>query len=143
MNLLNVDVPKSEPQILLKVRFASVDRSRARQMGINLFNLGLGNAVGGSATGQFSPPSISSGSSAASGSAPRRGGDGDIYQELNLLAFFPGLGVGAISALETKGVVQVLAEPNLMATNGKEASFLAGGEFPYPVVRAHRAVRPR
>ena len=40
-----------------------------------------------------------------------------------------------ISALETKGVVQVLAEPNVMATNGKEASFLAGGEFPYPVVQ--------
>lgn len=39
-----------------------------------------------------------------------------------------------IHALETKGVVQVLAEPNVMATNGKEASFLAGGQFPYPVV---------
>ena len=46
VNLLDVDVPKSDPQILLKVRFASVDRNRARQLGINLFNLGLGNAVG-------------------------------------------------------------------------------------------------
>ncbi len=55
-----------------------------------------------------------------------------------MLAFFPGLGVGAdISTLETKGIVQVLAEPNVMATNGKEASFLAGGEFPYPVVAGH------
>jgi pilus assembly protein CpaC len=43
--------------------------------------------------------------------------------------------VGAdITAMETKGVVQVLAEPNVIATNGKEASFLAGGEYPYPVV---------
>ena len=40
-----------------------------------------------------------------------------------------------IQALQTKGVVEVLAEPNLLAVNGKEASFLAGGEYPYPVVQ--------
>jgi pilus assembly protein CpaC len=56
--------------------------------------------------------------------------------ELNFLAFFPGLNGGAdIQALETKGVVEVLAEPNVMAANGKQASFLAGGEYPYPVVQ--------
>ncbi len=54
VNLLDVNVPKSDPQILMKVRFASVDRNKARQLGINLFNLGLGNAVGGVTTGQFS-----------------------------------------------------------------------------------------
>jgi pilus assembly protein CpaC len=137
VNLLDVDVPKSDPQILLKVRFASVDRSRARQLGINLFNLGLGNAVGGVTTTQFSPPSIAGGSS-VSGSEGVSGvaGNATFSNEFNLLAFFPGLGVGAdISALETKGVVQVLAEPNLMATDGKEASFLAGGEYPYPVAQ--------
>ena len=48
-----------KPQILLKVRFASVDRSKARSLGINLFNLGLGIRVGGISTGQFSPPFIS------------------------------------------------------------------------------------
>ncbi len=37
--------------------------------------------------------------------------------------------------LKTKGVVEILAEPNLLATNGKQASFLAGGQFPYPVVQ--------
>src|SRR6202043_533784 len=52
------------------------------------------------------------------------------------LAFFPGLNGGAdIKALETKGVVEVLAEPNLVAANGKQASFLAGGEYPFPVVQ--------
>jgi pilus assembly protein CpaC len=57
--------------------------------------------------------------------------------ELNLFAFFPGLNLGAtIEALETKGLVEVLAEPNVMAVNGKEASFLAGGEYPYPVAQA-------
>jgi pilus assembly protein CpaC len=137
VNLLDVTVPKADPQILIKVRFASVDRNRARQLGINLFNLGLGNAVGGVTTSQFSPPTITSGSGGSGGgSATGVGGTATFTNEFNLLAFFPGLGVGAdISALETKGVVQVLAEPNVMATNGKEASFLAGGEFPYPVVQ--------
>ncbi len=135
VNLLDVDVPKSDPQILLKVRFASVDRNKARQLGINLFNLGMGNAVGGVTTTQFAPPSIS-GSSSGSNSVSGGGGTATFSNEFNLLAFFPGLGVGAdISALENKGVVQVLAEPNLMATDGKEASFLAGGEYPYPVAQ--------
>lgn len=135
VNLLDVDTPKSDPQILLKVRFASVDRNRARQMGINLFNLGLGNAIGGVTTTQFSPPAISG---SASGSTGVGGVDGGALfsNEFNLLAYFPGLGVGAdISALESKGIVQVLAEPNLLATDGKEASFLAGGEYPYPVAQ--------
>ncbi len=137
VNLLDVAIPKSEPQILLKVRYMSVDRNRARQLGINLFDLGLGHAVGGVSTGQFSPPAISnSGTSSGQESVSVPGGGTATFtQELNLLAFFPGLGTGAtISAMETKGVLQTLAEPNLLTVNGKEASFLAGGEFPYPVV---------
>ena len=56
--------------------------------------------------------------------------------DLNLMAFFPGLNLGAtIQALEAKGVVETLAEPNVLAVNGKEASFLAGGEYPYPVAQ--------
>ncbi len=135
VNLLDVNVPKGDPQILLKVRFASVDRNRARQLGINLFNLGLGNAVGGVSTTQFAPPQISGTASGASGVGGVAGG-AVFSNEFNLLAYFPGLGVGAdISALESKGAVQVLAEPNRLATDGKEASFLAGGEFPYPVAQ--------
>jgi pilus assembly protein CpaC len=137
VNLLNVNVPPSEPQILLKVRYASVDRSKAISLGLNLFNLGLGNAVGGVTTGEFSPPVIggNTSSSSTSGGVTAARGNATFSNELNILAFFPGLGVGAdIQALEQKGVVQVLAEPNVMAYNGKEASFLAGGEFPYPVV---------
>ena len=136
VNLLDVNVPKSDPQILLKVRIASVDRNKERQLGINLFDLGLGNAIGGVNTDQFSPPIISnSGSSSGQGIAGASGATATLSQDLNLLAFFPGLGTGAtIEALETKGVVQVLAEPNLMAADGKEASFLSGGQYPYPVV---------
>jgi pilus assembly protein CpaC len=56
--------------------------------------------------------------------------------ELNFLAYFPGLNAGAdIQALETRGVVEVLAQPNVIAANGKQASFLAGGEYPYPVAQ--------
>lgn len=137
VNLLDVSVPASEPQILLKVRIASVDRNKALSLGINLFNLGLGNAVGGVTTGQFTPPSIAGGSSGGSSqeSISGTGSTATFTNELNILAFFPGLNTGAsISALETKGVVQLLAEPNVMAANGKQASFLAGGQFPYPVV---------
>ena len=134
VNLLNVNVPDSQPQILLKVRFASVDRSLEKQLGINLFNLGLGNAIGGISTGQYSPPTISSGSS-SSGSISSSIASAALSNGLNILAFFPGIKSGAtIQALQTEGLVEVLAEPNLLAADGKEASFLAGGEYPYPVV---------
>jgi pilus assembly protein CpaC len=124
VNLLDVNVPASEPQILLKVRFLSVDRSKETQLGINLFNNGLGNSLGSISTGQFTSPLTTS-----TGTV--------ISSDLNLMAFFPGLsGFGAtIEALETKIGAQVLAEPNLLAANGKQASFLAGGEYPYPVVQ--------
>jgi pilus assembly protein CpaC len=141
VNLLDVDVPPTEPQILLKVRFASVDRSLEKQLGINLFNLGAGNFIGGVSTGQFSPPTIS-GSTGASSSASfgNTSATAAFSNELNLLGFYPGLGIGAsLEAMQSRGLVQVLAEPNLMAANGKEASFLAGGEFPYPVVQGTSA----
>ena len=137
VNLLNVEVPASDPQILLKVRYASVDRSKALSLGINLFSLGLGNTLGAITTGEFTPPVITGGGggSSSSGGASGPGGTATFTNELNFLAFFPGLGAGAdIQALEDKGIVDVLAQPNVMAFNGKEASFLAGGEFPYPVV---------
>jgi pilus assembly protein CpaC len=129
VNLLSVTVPASDPQILLKVRFASVDRSLEKQLGINFFSTGFGNTIAGINTGQFSPPGITlpSGGTAATAT---------LSNELNLFAFLPGLNVGAtLQSLETRGVVQVLAEPNVLATNGKQASFLAGGEYPYPVVQ--------
>jgi pilus assembly protein CpaC len=137
VNLLNVEVPKASRQIMLKVRFASVDRSKARSLGINLFTLGLGNAVGGISTGQFSPPVI--GGSSTSG-VSAAGSSAVFADELNLLAFFPGLKSGAsIKAIDTNGVVEVLAEPNIVAADGQEASFLAGGEYPYPMVQGSSA----
>jgi pilus assembly protein CpaC len=130
VNLLNVNVPAAEPQILLKVRFASIDRTREKQLGINVFSTGFGNTVGSISTGQYAPVSVTPGI----GGAPATIG---TVTPLNLFAFYPGINLGAtIQALEDKQVAEVLAEPNVLAKNGHQASFLAGGEYPYPVVQS-------
>ena len=123
VNLVNVKVPGAQPQILLKVVFASVDRSRSQQLGINFFSTGFGNVLGSVSTQQFGPPFVDSTGA-------------KIADDLNLMAFSPGLNLGAtLKALQTQGVVEVLAEPNVLAENGKQGSFLAGGEYPYPVAQ--------
>ena len=128
VNLLYVAVPSADPQILLKVRFASVDRTLTKQLGFNLFSLGAGNTIGTVGTGQFPIPTVTD--------TAQQGPIATISNALNLFFFRPDLNLGAtIEALESQGLVQVLAEPNVLATNGKQASFLAGGEYPYPVVQ--------
>ena len=130
VNLLYVDIPPPEPQILLRVKFASVDRNLSNQMGVNLFSTGAANTIGSVSTGQFNPstPSkVESGVKAATVT---------LSDALNLFLFRPDLNLGAtIKLLESRGLLEVLAEPNVLAQNGKEASFVAGGEFPYPVVQ--------
>jgi len=137
VNLLYVDVPPPDTQILLKVKFASVDRTLLTQFGINLFSTGATNTIGSATTQQFSPPSITSGGGSSSGGVGSGNGvTATVSNLLNLFFFRPDLNLGAtIQALESKGIVEVLAEPNVLAENGKQASFLAGGEFPYPVVQ--------
>ena len=139
VNLMDVNVPSSDPQIMLKVRFESVDRNKETQMGINLFNLGLGNAIGAVTAGGVPAPVVSGagggGGGGGGGGFTGSGGTASLQNEENIVAFFPGLNVGAVlEDMETKGISQSLAQPNMVAMNGKEASFLAGGEFPYPVV---------
>jgi pilus assembly protein CpaC len=127
VNLLNVNVPPSDPQILLKVRFLSVDREKEKQMGLNLFSTGLGNTIGSVSTGQYTPPTVTASGSTATVT---------MSDDLNLFAYYPGSDIGAtIKALESNSASQVLAEPNVLAANGKQASFLAGGEYPYPMVQ--------
>ncbi len=143
VNLLYVDVPAPEAQILLKVRFASVDRSLSHQLGMNIFSTGATNTIGSATTGQFSAPTLSSGGSSGSsggGLSGKNGVTATLTDALNLFFFRPDLNLGAtIQALQTKGLLEVLAEPNVLAQNGKQASFLAGGEFPYPVVQGSSA----
>jgi pilus assembly protein CpaC len=146
VNLMDAPAPPSQGQILLQVKFAEVDRSNLTQFGVNFFSpgsstTGAGSTVGATGTGQYPPPqlkSLTSGSSGTgAGSANTLATDFTFSNLLNIFFFRPDLDLGAtIEALQTKNVLQILAEPNLLTATGKEASFLAGGEFPYPVVQA-------
>jgi pilus assembly protein CpaC len=131
VNLLDVNVPASEPQILLKVHFISVDRSAEEKFGINIYSTGIGNTIGTVSTGQYSAPTVTYPSSGSSS-----GSSATVSNPLTISAYYPGLNIGAtIEALRSRVGSQVLAEPNLLAANGKQASFLAGGEYPYPMVQ--------
>ncbi|MGH9586706.1 MAG: type II and III secretion system protein family protein [Acidobacteriaceae bacterium] len=135
VNLLYVDVPQSPPQILLKVRFCSVDRSLEKDLGLNIYSLGATNSIGVASTGQFSPPAVSGQTTGAASTIAAT-----ISDALNLSIFRPDLNLGAtLKALEKKGVVEVLAQPNVITQDGKQASFLAGGEYPFPIVQGTSA----
>jgi pilus assembly protein CpaC len=135
VDLLRVKVGAPEAQILVKIKFASVDRSTSLQLGANIFSLGATNTLGSVSTQQYSPPLVS-GSSGSSGGIPGKFGVATISNALNLFLFRPDLNLGAtIEALAARNLVQILAEPNLLAINGQPASFLAGGEFPYPTLQ--------
>ena len=97
------------------------------------------NSIGSVTTQQFSPPTLGLGS-AASGSAAATSPSATLSSLLNLFIYRPDLNLGAtIQALETTGVLQVLSEPNVLTENGKQGSFLAGGEYPFPVVQGSSA----
>jgi pilus assembly protein CpaC len=133
--------PVGAQEVLLEVKFAEVDRSALTQLGVNFVSNGAGNTIGTITTGQFGgfgPPTLSSQSSTASNGTTSTSNAGiqSIGNVLNLFLFRPDIHFGAvIEALETKNLLQILAEPNLIAVNGKEASFLAGGQFPFPIVQ--------
>jgi pilus assembly protein CpaC len=129
--------PLHEEQILLQVKFAEVDRTKLQQFGINLFSTGATNTIGSVSTQQFSPPTLST-STSGSGVATSNVNVTDL---LNIFAFRPDINLGAtIRDLEGRSVLQILAEPNLLALNGQKASFLAGGEFPVPIVQGGQSV---
>ena len=124
INALVVD-PRHLPQVELEVRIAEIDRSKLTAFGINLFS--LGQNAGSTSTQQFSPPGFQS----------QNGSNSAIISDFLNLFYFNSLhGLGAtIKDLETKGILEILAEPNLITLHGKTARFLAGGEFPYPIVQ--------
>ena len=122
-----------DPQVMLEVRFAEVDRSRVDQLGFNIFSTGAANTLGTISTQQFNAPGVNSSSG---GTLSGRSGTLGIPNTLNIFLFRPDLDLGAtIQALEQRSVLQILAQPNLLAMNGQKASFLSGGEFPFPVVQ--------
>jgi pilus assembly protein CpaC len=145
-NVVNVLTfgPVGAQEVLLEVKFAEVDRSAALQLGVNYFTPGTGHTTGTLSTGQFGGASVStsavttttapngSTTTSTSGTAPTI----NVTNPLNLFLFRSDINFGVvIQALQQKNLLQILAEPNLIAVNGKEASFLAGGEFPFPIVQ--------
>jgi len=147
-NLMRVS---GNQQVQLEVKFAEVDRSAVSQFGINLLSTGVGKTIGTTSTGQYGGFGVQRitdtfgvpASPAPNQPTPTSGSPTEVFSTtqqindvLNLFLFNPELHLGAvIKALQQKNLLQILAEPNLIAVNGKEASFLAGGEFPFPIVQ--------
>jgi pilus assembly protein CpaC len=136
-NVINVLTfgPVGAQEVLLEVKFAEVDRTALTQLGANFFSTGAGNIIGTTTTGQyggFSSQAISQ----TQGQSPPFSTTQTVSNVLNMFLFRPDIHFGAvIEALENKSLLQILAEPNLIAVNGKKASFLAGGQFPFPIVQ--------
>ncbi len=149
VNLLKQQEGVASNQVMLRVRFAEVSRSAMTELGASFFTGagGFHDYVARSATQQFSAPNFDEMNRSSLQGADKWGGGRDTVDStggkqtfsdfLNLFVFSNKYNVGTVvKALQDKGLFQSLAEPNLIATNGKEASFLAGGEFPIPVVQS-------
>jgi pilus assembly protein CpaC len=119
-------------QVRLKVQMIEIDRSKIESFGINFFSQGkntsamqtgqfpaIGTATTSTTPGSVTPPTLT------------------VTNPLNLLVYNSGINIGLIlQDLQNKQVAQILAEPTITAISGQKASFLSGGEFPYPVVQA-------
>ena len=128
VDLLKVNDPQ---QILLQVKFASVDRTALSQLGVNIFSRNP-TLLGATSTQQFQQPLFSQLQFQDQGLANT---NINLSNLLNIFLFRPDLNLGAtIQALQQQNLLQILAEPNLIVAEGSEASFLAGGEFPYPTI---------
>jgi pilus assembly protein CpaC len=131
VNLLQTP-PKPEPrQILLQVKFASINRVALQQIGFNLFSRNVAG-IGEATSGQFTSPRFSQLQFQNGAFSNTTVNFSDL---LNLFVYRPDLNIGAtIQALQQQNLLQILAEPNLITLEGSEASFLAGGSFPFPVL---------
>lgn len=125
VNMLQLPSGSPSQQVMLQVRFAEVNRNALQQAGLSLFTTRVG-FTSRSTTQQFAAPDFDD----------TQPGGLEFTDFLNLFYFHRGEGIGGVlKALEARGFLQSLAEPNLIAYNGQEASFLAGGEIPVPVVQ--------
>jgi pilus assembly protein CpaC len=147
VTLLKLQEGAPTNQVLLRVRFAEVSRTALTELGINLFTspLGANNWLGRSTTQQFAAPGWTDqkwtkASTDFGADVTSVEGKFSISDFLNLFLFNSKYDLGAaIRLLQQKGLFQSLAEPNLVAESGKDASFLAGGEFPIPVAQGSGA----
>ena len=126
-------------QVMLKVRFAEMKRSVSKSLSSSL-------SLGGTGFGGSLGVSGGTGTTNTSGSVATSLGGAVPAGNTNTGAVLFGFNVGStqvgllLEALETKGVVRTLAEPNLVALSGQEAKFLAGGEYPIPVSQDNESV---
>jgi len=140
VNMLKV--PGSE-QVMLRVRVAEMQRTIAKQFGIDLVSAAViaGVPLAASSAPQFAlvgkalndlvgvgAGQVCNSASTATNPLAALGGSGVCNVGPNNLS-------GILKALETVGLVHLLAEPNLTAVSGETAKFLAGGEFPVPTSR--------
>ena len=139
VNMLQLPGGPSSQQVMLQVRFAEVNRRTLAERGVSFFTSGIGfkDTWARSTTGQFSAPDFEDLESTKIGDdLATVSGKLSFSDFLNLFVLSAKYDIGAvIRVLDQTGAFQSLAEPNLIAYNGQEASFLAGGEFPVPVVQ--------
>ncbi len=139
-NLLSVG---GVQQVMLKVRFAEVQRAVSKQLQGGLTVAGntsdlstvIGVGSGGLALGAPNP--VTGLSPISAGVSPNAANAGQGFFGFSLGSYQVQV---LLEALETKGLVRTLSEPNLSALSGQEAKFLAGGEYPIPVLNTNNTV---
>lgn len=122
-------------QVLLEVQFAEMKRTVAKQLGASVAGIGPGSNIIGS------------------GTLVQGNNLNNILNNQSITGAAGALGVGLLGfqsggftlsllleAMETKGLVRTLAEPNIVAISGQEATFLAGGEYPLPTISNNQGV---
>ena len=134
VSLLQAEPPQEpEGEVLLQVRFAEVDRAALTEFGFNFISFPGSplKTTTSTSTQQFGPPQLEEAIGGAGASATF-----NLADLLNVFIFRPDVDLAAtIRAMQQQNLLQILAEPNLLTKNGTEAYFLAGGEFPIPVVQ--------
>lgn len=138
-----MEVPSApQAEVMLQVRFAEVNRQAIQQLGANFLRTFTSNMPMSVGTQQFAPPQLGSlTTTTTSGTTTTTSTSGQntflLSDLLNIFIYRPDINLAAtIKALEENNLLQILAEPDLITQSGKEASFLAGGQFPYPVVQS-------
>lgn len=141
INLLQLPGGNGSQQVMLQVRVAEVNRRAVTELGASVFTGGTGvqDVIGRQTTQQFPAPGFDElRTTYVDGKLVESSGRNTFSDFLNLFLFSNKYNIGVvIKALESRGDLQSLAEPNLVAYNGQTASFLAGGELPIPLVQGN------
>jgi pilus assembly protein CpaC len=138
VNMLQVPGEARGSQVMLQVRVAEVSQRALQELGSTFFTgpNGYGNWAGRVTTQQFPAPDFAGRIGPSSPGDASSEGKLSFSDFLNLFVLNTKYDVGTvITALRTRGFFQSLAEPTLIAYNGQEASFLAGGEIPIPITQ--------